>query len=207
MVVVVDDGHRSRRLSPRWELARPPLSRWQWWHARDEDYEPFWLQPDGQPPTQLAIALLADALDDDQAVRWYVPLVSALVSELGPRLATEWEITEEWIRAPFAPRPDVCTWCFPTVGLAGDAASYVAALTAADAAAARAYRTGRFDPARDAGWLGVRRAPGPLSLSMRLIYTPAGIEAHSLSTREHQRVIAALDQLRPDSSRGSPKTG
>lgn len=75
-IIVTVDG---KPLDPRYDLKRLTSTGFEW------TYE-------GQGPAQLALALLAEHLgDDERALALYAPFMEAIVANFG----NEWEMTEE----------------------------------------------------------------------------------------------------------------
>jgi hypothetical protein len=82
-IVTVAEGEQTRRLDPRYDLARLSPTGFEW------TYE-------GAGPAQLALALLADHLGDSAAaLRLYQPFMRAVVAELD----NSWELTAAEIAA------------------------------------------------------------------------------------------------------------
>jgi len=84
-VATVAEGDQTRRLDPRVDLKRLSATGFEW------TYE-------GAGPAQLALALLADHLGDDEAMRLYEPFMRAVVAELD----NSWELTSADIGAALA---------------------------------------------------------------------------------------------------------
>jgi len=78
VVVNVNDAS----LAPRGDLREYSLNGFEW------GYE-------GPDPTQLALAILADATDDDTALEF----APAFMSEIVANFDNEWEMSEEQVRA------------------------------------------------------------------------------------------------------------
>lgn len=100
--VTVTDGAETRPLAPRFDLRNHSPTGFEWGYG-------------GSGPAQLALALTADALgDDDRARRVYQPFKFQVVGALG---GDTWTLTEDQVRAAVAdveraqariapPRPD-----------------------------------------------------------------------------------------------------
>lgn len=88
-IVTVAEGEQTRRLDPRYDLARLSPTGFEW------TYE-------GAGPAQLALALLADHLGDPEAaLRLYQPFMRAVVAELD----NSWELSSADIDAALAELP------------------------------------------------------------------------------------------------------
>lgn len=81
-VLVHEPGKPTRPLAPRWDLRNHSPDGFNWGYG-------------GSGPAQLALALAADLLSDDEALAVYQQLKWQLIAGL---VASEWTLTEDQIR-------------------------------------------------------------------------------------------------------------